>query len=209
MKTKLISIFFTLLIGLALFSCGTNNEPPAAIDTDAIRTEAVQTFAAQFTQTAKSVPTLTPTLTLEPTLTLTPTPEGGATATPTKNACYNLLWIKDLTVPDGAKMKPNEVFTKTWLVQNNGGCAWAPGFTFSNVGGDPMRGATVTLTKPIPVGLKYELSVELAVPSGVYGVIQSAWRMAYEPGMYFGDTLFISIVVEDPNAPSPTPAATP
>ncbi|GAB4544252.1 MAG: hypothetical protein Fur002_17260 [Anaerolineales bacterium] len=208
MKTKLISIFITLLIGLALFSCGTNNEPPA-INADAIRTEAVQTFAAQFTQTAKSVPTLAPTLTLEPTLTLTPTPEGGATATATKNACYNLLWIKDLTIPDGSVMKPNEVFTKTWLVQNNGGCAWAPGFTFSNVGGDPMRGATVKLTKPIPVGLKYELSVELVVPSGVYGVIQSAWRMAYEPDMYFGDTLFISIVVEDPNAPSPTPAAAP
>jgi hypothetical protein len=208
MKTKIFSIAVLLVLIVVLFSCGTKQDQVTTLDFSAVRTQAVATFASSLTQTVEAIPTLSPTLTLEPTFTPTPTKEGEASSTPTKNVCYNLLYLKDVTIPDGTVMKSNEVFTKTWQVQNTGGCAWAPGFTFSNVGGDAMRGATVTLTKPIPVGLKYELSVEMVVPSGVYGTIQGAWSMAYAPGMYFGDTLFVSIVVEDPNN-NPTATAKP
>jgi hypothetical protein len=120
------------------------------------------------------------------------------------NPCYNLLWIKDRTIPDGTQLKPNEVFTKTWLVQNNGGCAWAPGFTFVNVGGDPMRGKPLKFTEPIPVGAKYEIYIELVVPSGINGLIQSSWRMADKNGSSFGDTLSVNIVVGS----NPTSTAT-
>ncbi len=207
MKTKLASIFILALSLVLLFSCGTREEPrDVGMDFSAAQTQAVATFAAGLTQTAEALPTLTFTPTVEPTLTLTPTPTGEALPTPTKNACYKLLWITDLSIPDGSVMKANERFTKTWLVQNVGGCAWAPGFTFSNVGGDPLGAQPLKLAKPVPSGAKYELSVEMVVPSGVYGLIQSSWRMAYEPGMYFGDTLSVNIVVEDPNAPpTPTP----
>lgn len=199
-----------LILVVLLFSCGTQKDDPVTgMDFSAVQTLAVETFAAGLTQTAEAVPTFTPTPTLEPTLTLTPTVTGEVPPTPTKNNCYNLLYLQDITIPDGTVMKPNETFTKTWMVQNTGGCAWAPGFTFVNVGGDSMRAATVKLTKAVPVGLKYELSVDMVVPTGSYGTIQGAWRMAYEPGMYFGDTLFISIVVEDPNGTTPTPTATP
>ncbi len=204
MKTKYLTISILLIFGLLLFSCAENSEQTAPIDVDAVRTEAVAAFAANLTQTALAMPAVSPTVTIEPTFTLTPTPEVEASPTPTKNKCYNLMYIKDVTIPDGTVMKSNEVFTKTWLVQNIGGCAWAPGFTFSHVGGDSLNGRTVTLNKPVPVGLKYEISVEMVAPSGVYGLIQSSWRMAYEPGMYFGDTLSVNIVVEDPNAPAVT-----
>jgi hypothetical protein len=207
MKTKIFSIVTLLILGALLFSCGTSNEP-VKLNVDAFHTEAVETFASSLTQTVEAIPTITSTPTIEPTFTLTPTSTGESSPTPTRNPCYNLLWIKDLTVPDGTVMKSNEIFTKTWMVQNNGDCAWAPGFMFNNFGGDPMRGAAVKLSKPVPVGMKYEISVDMVVPSGVYGVIQSAWRMSYEPDMYFGDTLFVSIVVEDPNGATPTATAT-
>ncbi len=207
MKTKVFSISAILILSMFLFSCGTSE--PTKLNVDAFHTEAVETFVLSLTQTAEAIPTVSSTPTIEATITLTPTESGEPSATPTKNLCYELLWIEDITIPDGTTMKPGEVFTKTWLVQNNGGCAWAPGFIFSNVGGDAMRGEAVKLVKPIPVGLKYELSVEMVVPSGIYGTIQSAWRMSYEPDKYFGDTLSISIIVEDPNKKStPTPAAT-
>jgi hypothetical protein len=208
MKTKIFSILIVLLLVVLLFSFGLNQEQAEEVDVDAIRTEAVSTFASSLTETMVAVPTNTSTPTIEPTFTLTPTLEGAASPTPTKNRCYNLLYLKDLTIPDGTVMKANEVFTKTWLVQNNGDCAWAPGFTFNNVGGDPMRAATIVLDKPIPVGLKYEIEVEMVVPAGVYGLIQSSWMMSYEPGMYFGDTLSVSIMVEDPKG-TPTVTATP
>ena len=103
-------------------------------------------------------------------------------------------------------MKPNEVFTKTWFVQNNGGCAWAPGFSFRHFGGDPMEGEPLILTESIPAGAKREISIELVVPSGQNGLIQSSWRMTDQNGSFFGDTLTVNITVGDVVTPTATTA---
>lgn len=199
-----ISLTALLLIGVLLFSCSTNKTEQIQ-DVDAIRTEAVSTYASLLTETLIAVPTASPTRTASPTATA-----GTVTATTTAetpipvNTCYDLIWLEDSTIPDGTRMKPNEVFTKTWFVQNNGGCAWAPGFTFQHAGGDLMRGETFTFIEPIPVGAKREISIELVVPSGQNGLIQSSWRMAEENGNFFGDTLTVNILV----GPLTTPAVT-
>ncbi len=203
-KHKLFILILTL--GFLLLSCGSNNSEQAdlLLDTDAIRTEAVATYASSLTKTLVPVPTTSPTpKIIDPSLTppeITVTLETPATANP----CYNLLYIEDVTVPDGTQMKAGEAFTKTWLVQNVGGCAWRAGFTFNHYGGDGMRGSTVTLTDAIPTGAKREISVQLVVPSGQTGIIESAWRMADENGIFFGDTLSIKIVVGDVTAPTST-----
>jgi hypothetical protein len=200
MKTRIISIAIILILGALLFSYATNNTQQAgSVDVNTIRTEAVETYAASLTEVLVVVPTVSPTLTIiTPTSTITPTAVTATLETPaTANPCYNLLYIEDRTIPDGTQMKPNEVFTKTWFVQNSGGCAWAPGFTFVNVGGDPMRGEPLKFTEPIPVGAKREISIELAVPSGINGLIQSSWRMTDENGVFFGDTLSVNITVGD------------
>jgi hypothetical protein len=195
MKTRISTILLVGVLITLLFSCGTNSEQQAdAIDVNAARTEAVATFASSLTETLIAVPSASPTLTVEP----TSTPEDGAPtleSAPTANPCYNLFYIADVTIPDNTQMKPGEVFTKTWLVQNTGGCAWRPGFTFQHYGGDSMRGSTVTLTEAIQTGSKREISVQLVVPSGQNGLIQSAWRMADESGNFFGDTLSVNILV--------------
>lgn len=203
-KHKLFILILTL--GFLLLSCGSNDSEQAdlLLDTDAIRTEAVATYASSLTKTLVPVPTTSPTpKIIEPSLTppeITVTLETPATANP----CYNLLYIEDVTIPDGTQMKAGEAFTKTWLVQNVGGCAWRAGFTFNHYGGDGMRGSTVTLTDAIPTGAKREISVQLVVPSGQTGIIESAWRMADENGIFFGDTLSIKIVVGDVTAPTST-----
>lgn len=204
MKPRLLSIILIGVLITLLFSCGTNSEDPAdPADVNIVRTEAVATFASFLTETLVAVPSTSPTLTVEPTFT---PEEGTATlaSTPTANPCYNLFYIEDVTIPDNTQMKPGEVFTKTWLVQNTGGCAWKPGFTFQHVGGDAMRGNTVTMTDAIQTGSKREISVQLVVPSGQNGLIQSAWRMADESGNFFGDTLSVNIFVGS----IATPAAT-
>lgn len=204
MKTRILSITIILIFGVLLFSCGTNNAQQTN-NADALRTEAVKTYAASLTQVLVVLPSASPTLTVEPTS--TPTAITATLETPeTANPCYNLLWIEDRTIPDGANLKANEVFTKTWYVQNNGGCAWAPGFTFSNFGGDPMEGEPLVFTEPIPAGAKRELSIELVVPSGQNGLIQSSWRMTDENGLFFGDTLSVNIVVGTVTTPTVTSA---
>lgn len=191
-----------LIVGAFLFSCANNQaDQTTAVDTDAIRTQAVQTYASNLTGLAPTFtpfPTLTDVGPTETALSVTPEPSA------TSNPCFNLLYIEDVTVKDGTRMKPGEKFTKTWLVQNIGGCAWRPGFTFQNVGGDSMRGTTVTITEAIPTGAKRELSVELVVPSGINGVIESAWQMADTNGVFFGDTLFVNIIVGDLTTPAVT-----
>jgi hypothetical protein len=209
MKHRILITIPLLIVGALLFSCGTNQTEQTAeqVDANAIRTEAVATYASFLTETlvAESTPLLTPT----PLLLATSAATEIATTiepSPTTNPCYNLLYIDDVTIEDGTQLKPGEVFTKTWLVQNIGGCAWRAGFTFQHFGGDLMRGNTVTLTDAIPTGAKREISVQLVTPSGQNGTIISAWRMADENGNFFGDTLTVQIVVNDPNTPTATAA---
>ena len=193
--------FIPLLIaGLYLMSCA-KNVPTPSVDADAIRTEAVSTFASSLTETLVASPTAV--FTLTPNVSETPTLSGTASAP--QNTCYNLLFIKDVTIPDGTHLKDNETFTKTWQVQNNGQCAWAPGFTFSHVGGETLRGQTFVLTEPIPVGAKRELSIKMVAPSGMNGLVQSSWRMADASGAFFGDTLTVNIMVGNPATATATP----
>ena len=208
MKTRILSITIILIVGALLFSYGTNKtQQTESIDTDAVRTEAVETYAASLTEVLVVFPTASPTLTVV-TPTYTPTVDITATLeTPlVANPCYKLLWIEDRTIPDLTQMKPNEIFTKTWYVQNNGGCAWAPGFTFTHVGGDLMRGQPLVLKEPVPAGAKREISIDLVVPSSINGLIQSSWRMTDENGIFFGDTLSVNIVVGDVATPTATKA---
>jgi hypothetical protein len=194
-----------LILGALLFSCGTNSADQTNVDTDAVRTEAVATYASSLTETLAAAPQSSPTLTVRSTSTpliVTATIEASPTITP--NPCFNLMYISDATIPDGTQMKAGEVFTKTWRVQNIGGCAWRAGFTFRHAGGDPMRGDPVTLTEAIPTGAIRELSVQLVVPGDQSGLVQSAWRMADENGTFFGDTLTVNIVVEGANQPAVT-----
>jgi hypothetical protein len=198
---KQIHFMAFMTAGLFLMSCGNNVPPTPSMDVDAIRTEAVSTFASSLTETLAASPTAVFSLTPSETPTITGTP---ATAVP-QSTCYNLLFIKDVTIPDGTLMKGNETFTKTWQVQNSGDCAWAPGFTFSHVGGETLRGKTLVLTDPIPVGAKRELSIEMVAPSGLNGLVQSSWRMADASGAFFGDTLTVNITVGSATTSTPTP----
>ncbi|MBI3168367.1 MAG: hypothetical protein HYZ22_07815 [Chloroflexi bacterium] len=202
MKYRTILIRLILIVGAFLFSCANNQaDQTTAVDTDAIRTQAVKTYAASLTglaPTSSPFPTLTPVGITATALSTTPEPS------PTSNPCFNLLYIDDVTIEDGTRMKPGEKFTKTWLVQNIGGCAWRPGFSFQHVGGDSMRGSPVILTEAIPTGAKREISVDLVVPSGINGVIESAWQMADESGIFFGDTLSVKIIVGTITTPAVT-----
>lgn len=204
MKNKILTISILIVLGALLFSCSTNQgEQTEAVDTNAIRTQAVSTFASSLTETLVAIPSNSPT----PKADATNTPPIVTTTievSPTADPCYNLMYLEDVTIPDGTQMKAGETFTKTWLVQNVGGCAWRAGFTFRHVGGDSMRGSTASLTEAIPTGAKREVSVQLVVPSGINGIIESAWRMADENGNFFGDTLTVQIIVGDITTPAVT-----
>ncbi|MFM8368743.1 MAG: hypothetical protein ACKOBD_08300, partial [Chloroflexota bacterium] len=64
MKSRAIIISLILVVGAFLFSCANNQaDQTTAVDTDAIRTQAVETYASSLTglaPTSTPFPTLTP-----------------------------------------------------------------------------------------------------------------------------------------------------
>lgn len=112
--------------------------------------------------------TLPPTKSVYVPATLTPTPD--ITATPKIEItippdCKNgAVLLRDVTIPDGTKMKAGEKFAKIWEFQNAGSCPWLD-YQLKFAAGDQMD---APLSAPVPLtlpGEQVEVSVELIAPS--------------------------------------------
>jgi hypothetical protein len=202
----------TLLVVMGVFilsACGAkagDTTPTATpVDLDAIRTEAAQTVIARITQEA---PTITPTQASTDTPEPTKTPENPTPtqtpATPTVSPCKNMLYISDVTIPDGTKLAVGQTFTKTWNVQNTGTCDWTTSFKLVFSYGESMSGQPVALTAPVVAGQKVDLSVNLRVPNKS-GTLYGYWVLVDENGQHFGSILSVVVNV---GAASATPTAT-
>ena len=205
MQMKRLVIMLTSLVALLLSACGGNsaNATPT-LSVAQIQTLAVMTYQAQLTQTALAQPTSTPAPTNTPIVLATETasstsPEVLATSTTASSAglatCYNLSYVKDVTIPDNTEMTPGESFTKTWLVSNTGTCAWDPGFVFNVVSGDPLGGVSVTLNQTVQPGNQFEFSVPMVAPTNQSGELKGTWRLSDSNGNFFGDGVYVLIDV--------------
>lgn len=204
MKQKMI---FVLLIGiLILTACGGSDaDATPTLSPEDVQTQAVETFSAALTQTAIAAPptqTLFPTLTASPTFApfatptagtpvSAPTTSGGAGAPAT---CNGLTFVSDVNIPDNTTMTPGQTFTKTWKVLNSGSCAWDAGFKFAFTTGNALGGSTITLPAAVASGAQYDISVPMTAPSTA-GTYQSNWRMQTAGGQFFGNEVYVIIVV--------------
>jgi len=210
-----------ILLGISiclvlLTACGSDGTPTA--DLGQIQTAAVGTVLALQTQTGVVQPTIT--LTPQPTLTATETaislPTLGTTSPvviqpslAATKSCYSMAFVSDVTIPDNTAVFPGQTFTKTWKVVNNGSCAWDAGFKFVNTGGDAMSGVTYTFPAAVAVNGTIELSIAMKAPTNKSGKIQSNWRMTTVDGKYFGDEVYVIVVVGTSTVtPSATASAT-
>ncbi len=198
---------------LLLAACGAGAEDATpTISVEQIQTEAVAEFSAGLTATALAAPTSTPTETATPapTATLAPavTITTAATTAPTAagDGCYGLTFVSDVTVPDNTNMTPGQGFTKTWRVRNSGSCAWQAGFDLNFTGGEAMGGSSVALESAVQPGNTADLSVNLTAP-GTAGTYRGNWRMTNAIGTYFGDEIFVLIVVGNATATPTTTSA--
>lgn len=213
LKTRLIKVQLLLALGAILIaSCGGGNVPEATptAGVDQIQTAAVSTFASGLTLTAIVAPTNTPAVTETPIATFAPlstntgtAPLTGILTTPgvpvtsggaATTSCYGLTFVSDMTIPDNTQMQAGHNFTKTWKVQNSGSCAWDAGFKFQNTGGNSMGASAVTLPASVAAGATYEVSVPMTAP-GTSGTVRSNWRMSTGTGQFFGDEVYVQIVV--------------
>jgi hypothetical protein len=213
-------IVLTLLAVFVLSACGGSDAGATpTLSIEQIQTLAVMTYQAQLTQTALAQPTSTP----EPTETPVPIPtfaepttasDAVATSPSTggqPSDCYDLSYVKDVTIPDNTEVTPGQSFTKTWLVANTGTCAWEAGFVFNVVAGEAMSGVAVTLNQTVEPGRQYEFSVPMIAPTNKTGELKGTWRLSDADGNFFGDGVYVLVDVgaAATAVPSATPTATP
>ena len=195
-----------IVIGMAEGSFRQGETP----DMGVVQTQAIATFLSQMTQTADKAPTVTATLRPPPT-------EAVSATAPTSSTpnCLGLRFLRDVTIPDNTAMTPAEVFTKTWLVENNGTCAWRPGFQIVLIGGLAMGGSPFRVAQTVGPGGSIQVSIKMAAPTNQTGVVQGTWMITDAEGARFGDFLSVVIVVGAPTrgavtqAPSPAPSRDP
>ncbi len=104
-----------------------------------------------------------------PTPTSTPTAattQAAATEDLTPTPCTNqATFLDDITYPDGAEVDRNEVFTKTWLLQNSGTCVWTPDYAAVFVSEFQMGAPNeIPLGTTVQPGEEFELSIEFTAP---------------------------------------------
>ena len=104
-----------------------------------------------------------------------------------------LVYVADVTAPDGSTLEAGRAFTKTWRVRNSGTSSW-PGFTLEHVGDERMGGpdsVALPALKPDEVG---EVSVPLIAPMEP-GRHRSTWKARNARGRLFAFELYADIVV--------------
>lgn len=201
MKTKTtVLMTIAIMLSLLISGCGGSNvEATPTLSVEAIQTYAVATFSGGLTQTALAAPTNTPTPTSTvtplpiPTLVIIATSATTIVANPT-SSCNMMSYVNDVTIPDNAPMTPGQTFTKTWKVKNSGTCAWEAGYKFAFTGGDAMSGETYTLPQAVPANSQVDISVSMTAPNKT-GSIRGNWRMSTSAGQFFGDEVYLVILV--------------
>jgi hypothetical protein len=124
----------------------------------------------------------TPTFTVEIAEAPTDTPLPSPTT-----ICDQAGFVTDVTVPDGSKADPDEHFTKTWRLRNDGACTWTSSYDLVFSSGDAMGAPpAVQLTAgTVAPGETVDVSVELVAPS-TEGTYKGFYKLRNGGGVLFG-----------------------
>jgi hypothetical protein len=124
----------------------------------------------------------------------TPAIPSAAPSTPTPPCTANLLFLSDLTIPDGTQVQPNEALDKRWRVQNNGDCNWDESYRLKLVSGPSLGAVEEQMLYPARAGSEAIIRILFVAP-GEPGEYRSAWQ-AYTPdNQPYGDLIYMAILI--------------
>ncbi len=198
-------VLLALMFALIVSSCGKTPVEPT-LDANVIFTQAVQTVAAQLTNTAMNMPTATNSPTIQPTNTSMP-PTATATlalssVAPLTSVTVTLApnpnkmeFLGDVTIPDGQIIPAGSKFIKTWKVKNIGNTTWTTNFKIRNWAGDRYgAAASILLAKEVKPGETTDISIEFTAPLN-NGEYLSMWILSDEDEANFGVPFYVKFVV--------------
>ena len=149
--------------------------------------DSIATIQAIVTQTMQAAtqdaPTAIP-------ATATPIPATSTPIRPTNTAapstyCDWLMFVTDVTIPDGTNFAPGEVFTKIWPLKNRGTCAWTPDYDIVFHSGSSMGGAEMQMPGYVAPGQSVDVAVTFTAPSAP-GHYIGYWLLRNASGRLFG-----------------------
>jgi hypothetical protein len=110
--------------------------------------------------------------------------------------CNDSSFLDDVTIPDGTILAPGENFVKTWKFKNTGTCTWTISYAIGFAYGNAMRGTATKLPNSVNPGASIDISLDMAAPNAT-GWYSGWWRLKTESGDFFGDFVYVSILVSD------------
>lgn len=108
-------------------------------------------------------------------------------------------FVEDVTIPDGTEVAQGESVVKTWLLRNDGTCAWDGSYQLVQIGGSALLAdgpvalpavasddeaeinVTVTLNEDAPIGSEQRATFQIQTPDGET----------------FGATPFVEVIVAE------------
>jgi hypothetical protein len=190
----------------AVASCGSPQEQVVVKQTKIVQVTATPAPVSEASDTPTPTDTATPTATSTPSKTPTPTktatPTEPATNTPKPTAAVpKAQFVKDITIPDGTVMKPNNPFTKTWRFKNVGAVPWGKGVKLTFVSGKhkgfeskQMQGPEAVDVPDLKPGKTVDVSVDLISPQNM-GQHRSYWRLQLGNGEWLEKIHYADIFV--------------
>ena len=205
LTTNSILIFFGI-IALAIMACFPVTliampllQPAQPDSVDSIAT--VQAIVTQTMSAAtQNAPTAIP-------VTATPFPATSTPVQPTNTAvpttyCDWVLFVQDVTIPDGTSFAPGEVFTKIWRLKNRGTCTWTPDYDIAFYSGSQMSGVEMQMPGYVAPGQSVDVAVTFTAPSAPghyvgYWLLRNASGKLFGSGVDADEAFFVDINVKN------------
>lgn len=176
----MMAVFPVSLVAAQVLSSQSEKDPQATVQAMVTQTMLALTLNA---------PTQTPLPSTPIIVQVTNTPMPISTPLPTATTtsyCDWVAFVKDVTVPDGTILQPNETFTKTWRLKNRGTCTWTPDYMLVFSSGSKLSETTaVRLLGNVAPGQTVDVSIILTAPY-IPGDYTSYWMLRNPSGALFG-----------------------
>ena len=117
----------------------------------------------------------------------------------------NLVFLKDLSVPDGTHVAPGETVDKRWQVENAGSCSWDQGYRLRRTSGPELGLPAELELYPARSGSQAQIRIQMKAPAQA-GKVRIAWQAVNPQGSFFGDLIYVDFSVEKPTETPPPPA---
>jgi hypothetical protein len=112
--------------------------------------------------------------------------------------CTNdLVYLGDLTIPDGTQVVPGTVLEKEWQVKNNGTCNWNESYTLQLVSGPALGAPSPQALVPARNGAEAVITISIIAPDEP-ARYSSTWRAFGPDGQPFGEWFSVEFIVTSP-----------